>query len=131
MHELGVVLNMLDTLDAAAKRYGVSRIASVSVDVGEMTGIVPVYMHGVWPEAVNGTICAGSELYINMVKAIANCATAWLDRFDQDCADCGKDYEVMENARDDVPMCPFCGSTRWTLKQGDQLVIKEIEVAEE
>ena len=30
MHELGVVLNMLDTLDAAAKRYG----ASVSVDVG-------------------------------------------------------------------------------------------------
>ena len=74
MHELGVVLNMLDTLDAAAKRYGVSRIASVSVDVGEMTGIVPVYMHGVWPEAVNGTICAGSELYINMVKAIAHCA---------------------------------------------------------
>lgn len=54
-----------------------------------------------------------------MVKAIAHCA------------DCGKDYEVMENARDDVPMCPFCGSTRWTLKQGDQLVIKEIEVAEE
>ena len=42
MHELGVVLNMLDTLDAAAKRYGVSRIASVSVDVGELTGIVPV-----------------------------------------------------------------------------------------
>ena len=80
MHELGVVLNMLDTLDAAAKRYGVSRIASVSVDVGEMTGIVPVYMHGVWPEAVNGTICAGSELYINMVKAIAHCA------------DCGKDW---------------------------------------
>ena len=119
MHELGVVLNMLDTLDAAAKRYGVSRIASVSVDVGEMTGIVPVYMHGVWPEAVNGTICAGSELYINMVKAIAHCA------------DCGKDYEVMENARNDVPMCPFCGSTRWTLKQGAQLVIKDIEVAEE
>ena len=52
MRELGVVLNMLDTLDAAAKRYGVSRIASVSVDVGEMTGMVPVYMHGVWPEAV-------------------------------------------------------------------------------
>ena len=61
MHELGVVLNMLDTLDAAAKRYGVSRIASVSVDVGEMTGIVPGYMHGVWPEAVNGTICAYSK----------------------------------------------------------------------
>ena len=28
MHELGVVLNMLDTLDAAAKRYGVSRIGN-------------------------------------------------------------------------------------------------------
>lgn len=98
MHELGVVLNMLDTLDAAAKRYGVSRIASVSVDVGEMTGIVPVYMHGVWPEAVNGTICAGSELYINMVKAIAHCA------------DCGKDYEVMETPGTTSPCARFAAA---------------------
>ena len=119
MHELGVILNMLDTLDAAAKRNKVSRIATVSIDVGEMTGIVPTYMKGAWPEACNGTVCQGSELYINLVKAVSLCA------------DCGEEFLTMENAPGDVPTCPKCGSTRWTLKEGNGLVIREIGVEDE
>lgn len=119
MHELGVILNMLDTLEAAAKRNNVKHIETVSIDVGEMTGIVPTYMKGVWPEACNGTVCMGSELYINVVKAVSVCA------------DCGAEYLTMENAPNDVPTCPKCKSTRWTLKEGDGLVIKEIGVRDD
>ena len=119
MHELGVILNMLDTLESAAKRNNVKRIATVSIDVGEMTGIVPAYMKGVWPEACNNTVCHGSELFVNLVKAVSVCA------------DCKEEFFTMDNAPNDVPTCPKCGSTRWTLKEGDGLIIKEIGVEDE
>lgn len=116
MHEMGVIINMLQILEKAAKDNNVAEIASVSIELGEMTGVVSKYLLNCWPIAVDGTVCNRSELRIKEIRALANCHQ------------CGKDYLLMDNLSDDTPTCPFCSSTRWHLKDGDQLVITEIAV---
>jgi hydrogenase nickel incorporation protein HypA/HybF len=119
MHEMGVVINMLQSLERAAKQNNVTAIASVSIELGEMTGVVPQYLLNCWPAAVDGTVCHRSELYIKEVRALANCH------------ECNGDYLLMDNLVDETPTCPHCGSTRWHLKEGDQLVITEIAVKDD
>lgn len=116
MHEMGVVINMLQILEKSAKQNNVTEIASVSIELGEMTGVVPQYLLNCWPAAVDGTVCNRAELHIKEIRALANCHQ------------CGKDYFLMDNVPNDTPTCPFCGSTRWHLKDGDQLIITEIAV---
>lgn len=119
MHEMGVVINMLQTLERVAKQNDITSIARVSIELGEMTGVVPKYLLSCWPAAVDGTVCNRSELFIKEIRALANCH------------ECGKDYLLMDNLVDDTPVCPFCSSTRWHLKEGDQLLITEIAVQDD
>ena len=69
MHELGVLGYAIKTVDSVAEKNGVERIKFITLDVGESSGIVPDYLHKLYPVAIDGKKrFEGSELKIYIVS---------------------------------------------------------------
>lgn len=48
MHELGVVFKVADSVTAVAQQHGVSKIHSVTLEIGEVSTVIPEYLLDVW-----------------------------------------------------------------------------------
>lgn len=48
MHKLGVVFHIMDSLEEVAKENDVTRIQSVTVEVGEVSAVIPHYLTDFW-----------------------------------------------------------------------------------
>ncbi len=116
MHELGVVFHVIDSLKKVAADNGVERINKVTLQLGEVSTVIPSYLADCWKwAAAKEPLVAGAELAVETLPAITYCE------------DCDRDYPTVAYGR----TCPHCGSGRTYLKQGSEFLIKEIEVPEE
>jgi hypothetical protein len=48
MHELGIVMHVAKTLDETAEEYHITKIGSVTLEVGEVSGIITDYFCDCW-----------------------------------------------------------------------------------
>ena len=53
MHELGIVFAMIDQLEDVAKEQHLAHIQKVTVDLGEVSGIVTDFFEDAWTWAAN------------------------------------------------------------------------------
>ena len=112
MHELGVVKHVMKTLVDVAVENDVSRIGSVTLQIGEVSGIIEHLIIDCWNYfADKEPLFKGSELRIEQIKAVTFCE------------DCKKEYETVRYGK----ICPYCGSEHTFLVQGNEFEIKEIE----
>ena len=116
MHELGIVFHVIDRLEELAEENGVSRISKVTLEIGEVSGVVHEYLTDCWAWAVNGSrvrsdVLRGSELVIEPLPAVTVCNS------------CGKTYPTVSHGR----ICPFCRSEDTVLVSGNEMSIKEME----
>ena len=44
MHELGIVFNIINTVEELAKENNLTKIASITLQVGEFSSVVPHYL---------------------------------------------------------------------------------------
>ena len=113
MHELGVVFHVIDQIEELAKETNVEHINSVTLQIGTVTGIIPDYLTDCWNWAVskheNMTDC---ELKIEKIEAVTYCE------------DCEKTYNTIVYGK----TCPYCQSSNTYLLQGNEFMIKEMEV---
>lgn len=115
MHELGIVFKIIDTVKETAAENQVSQILSVTLDVGEVSTVIPSYLTDCWDWAVKKhDILKTSKLIVNQIPAITYCQA------------CGRQYKTVKYGR----TCPHCGSPDTYLIQGNELYIKEIEVSD-
>lgn len=113
MHELSIVFDILDTVEASAKANKVRLVKSVTLEIGEVSTIVPSYFRDVWKWAVEKReLTKGCKLKIKTIKAVSICR------------DCGTKYSTLEYAK----ICPNCKSTNTELLKGREVNIKEMEV---
>ena len=99
MHELGVVFHIIDSLEEVAKENDVTQIQSVTIEIGEVSTVIPNYL----------TDCA---MKVEILPAIT-----W-------CDGCKQEYPTVQHGR----ICPYCGSEKTWLLKGNELNIKEVEV---
>ncbi len=113
MHELGIIFHIIDELKIVAKENNVKHINSVTLEVGEVSTLIPSYLEDCWKWAVNkeDEVLKGAKLKIEVIKA---------ETF---CTHCGKTYETVKYAK----ICPYCKSDQTYLIKGNEKVIKEIE----
>ncbi len=112
MHEMGIIIHLSRTLDRIAEDNGLSRIGSVTVQVGEVSGIMTDLFTDAWEYFTRKSpILCGSELKLETIPAVTYCDG------------CGQNYETVKYGR----TCPNCGSTETWLIQGNECIIKEIE----
>lgn len=116
MHELGVVFYVIRDVKQVAEENQVKRVHTVTLEIGEVSGIVHHYLIDCWQWAVKKEpVLEGAELKIEEIKAATYCE------------DCGGEYETVRYAK----VCPYCGSEHTYLLRGNEFNIKEIEVYDE
>ena len=112
MHELGIVYHIIRDVENVARANGVSRVSSVTLLLGEVSGVVPDLLLDAWRWAADKKpITEGSELIVEPVEAVTHCEA------------CGRDYATVEHGK----TCPHCGSGETYLLQGQDVMIKQIE----
>ena len=113
MHELGVVFYVVRDVKEVALENNVERVTAVSLEIGEVSGIIHEYLTDCWNWArKKEPVMADAELKIETINAVTYCE------------DCGGEYETVVHGK----TCPLCGSENTYLKQGNEFLIKEIEV---
>lgn len=116
MHEMGIVLHLADTLDQTAAENHITKIGSVTLSVGEVSGIMTDYFTECWDYfKERHPLLKDSTLKLETIKAYTYCSN------------CEKTYETVKYGR----TCPYCGSGETWLITGNECVIKEIEAETE
>jgi hydrogenase nickel incorporation protein HypA/HybF len=110
LHELGVVIEVINTVESFAKNNGLEKIDTLVLQIGELSSMIPRYIEACYPIAVEGTLLQDSKLKIEVLPGNALCRK------------CGKVFNIIENHS----KCPSCGDMRWELLSGREFMIKEI-----
>ena len=112
MHELGIVVHIIKSVDEIGVKNELTKVESVTLEIGEVSGIVPEYLTDCWKWAVKKSeLLDGSELRVEQIDAVTYCEN------------CGKTYPTVQYAK----ICPHCGSGQTYLVTGSEVNIKEIE----
>lgn len=112
MHELGIVFHMIKTVERIAEENVLTSVSSVTLELGEVSGVVPHELTSCWNWAVAQTeVLKGAELRIETIPAVTLCEN------------CTHMYPTVPQGR----ICPLCGSEETVLLQGNEINLKEIE----
>ena len=113
MHELGLVNYVVKEVDKIAKEQGVEKVKSVTLEFGEVSGIVTSYLYDYWNwYSKKFPVFEGSTLYCEEIPAVT-----W-------CDDCKITYSTLAYGK----TCPHCGSGNTWLIRGNEMRIKSVEV---
>ena len=112
MHELSIVTHVAKSLDEIAKENNLSKIGSVTLQVGEVSGIMTDYFVECWDYfKKKHPLLQEAQLKLETIAAVTFCE------------DCKQEYETVKYGR----ICPYCGSEHTFLITGNECIIKEIE----
>lgn len=113
MHELGIVFEIIKSVEEVASQNQVKKVHQVVLEVGEVSTIVDVYLLDCWKWACSKReVMDGCELKIEKIKAITYCE------------DCKNTFETLAYGK----KCPHCESENTYLLKGQEINIKEIQV---
>jgi len=110
LHELGVVIEVVNTVEKFAKENGLSKIDTLVLQIGELSSMIPRYIEAYYPAAVDGTRLQETKLIIEILPGNAICQQ------------CNKVFNLIENNK----KCPSCESDDWEILCGKEFMIKEI-----
>lgn len=111
MHELGIVVKVLEQVDQLAAEYKAEKILKVTMEVGEVSSIVPDLFTDAFDWAKKKTRFAQeAELEMIIIEGRTYCRS------------CGETYKTVAHGK----KCPHCGSFDTYLLTGDQIIIKDI-----
>ncbi|MEE3467074.1 MAG: hydrogenase maturation nickel metallochaperone HypA [Eubacterium sp.] len=113
MHEMSYVVRFVNQAIESVKNEQAGRVSRLFVSVGEMTDVLPEYLHKYYTSAVEGTILEGSTLEVEMVPVRVQCAG------------CGQEYHP---DREHKYLCPFCSDGNGKVIAGRDVVLEKIEI---
>ena len=113
MHELGTVMYIIRTVEDCCRENQLTRVASVTLQVGEVSGILPKYLSDCWDWAVKRTeFLTEAALRIEPIRAVTLCT------------DCGQEYSPSSTQKSapvaaaKTPIC--CGAMNTQSKKSKQ-----------
>lgn len=110
MHELGIMIEVIKTVEDFAVKNNVTKIDTLVLQIGELSTIIPRYIEACYPAAVDNTMLQNTKLKIEILPGNGICKK------------CSKVFNLIENDN----KCPRCGSKDWNILCGKEFMIKEI-----
>lgn len=110
MHELGLIYQVIRTVDEVKQEQGLTEICEITLSVGEMTDVVPRFLEEAWKNAKQVLGYENTKLNIEIIEGRAKCN------------DCGK-TELVKSFDFE---CPHCNSTNLSIISGREFEIKNI-----
>lgn len=115
MHELGVVFHCIKELKEIAVENKVKKISGVTIEIGEVSTVIPYYFEDCWNWAIKKEdVLRDCQLTIEQLPAVTHCE------------DCLRDYPTVQYGK----TCPHCHSEHTFLLTGNEITIKQIEVSD-
>jgi hydrogenase nickel incorporation protein HypA/HybF len=112
MHEMSLCEGVLRILEESALSQGFSRVKTVCLEIGALSGVEKQAMRFGFDVVMKQTLAEGATLEIIDIPG-----EAW-------CMPCAKKVQV--SARFEA--CPECGSYQLQVTGGDEMRVKELEV---
>ena len=83
MHELGTVFYIIKEVEKVVEENDLSRVASVTVQIGKVSGIIPEYIVDCWNWARKETkYLKEAEMIVEDIEAVTYC-TNWKKKYDK------------------------------------------------
>ncbi len=112
MHEIGITQSIIEIAERHAREQGASRVLSVTVAIGELSGVVADSVIFCFEACARGTSLDGARLIVDAIPGRGRCS------------ECGA-----ETALDTFTFaCAACGGFALERVQGEELRITELEV---
>ena len=106
MHELSIVTYVVKQVQEIAKENNLTEIESVTLEFGEVSGIVPEYLEDCWNwYTKKEPIIQGTKFLYEIIPAVT-----W-------CDDCKQTYPTVQYGK----TCPHCGSGKTWLQQAAKI----------
>jgi hydrogenase nickel incorporation protein HypA/HybF len=116
MHELGLINYVVKQVSEIAEEKNIQKISSVTLEFGEVSGIVTSYLHDYWNWYTKKfPLFDGAALRTVEIPAVT-----W-------CDDCHIQYSTVKYGK----ICPHCGSGSTWLIRGNEMRIKNFEAVDE
>jgi len=112
VHEMSLCEGVLQVLEDEAKRQHFSKVKTVWLEIGAMSGVEVEAMRFCFDVVIRHTLADGAKLEIIEVPA-----EAW-------CLNCTQTVTVKQR----YDACPHCGSYQLQVTRGEEMRIKELEV---
>ena len=112
MHELSIVLGIVEVARQEFAKIKASRVSSIELEIGKLSGVEPMALDFAWPEATKNTLLENAERIIEYIPGKARCS------------ECGETFEL-ENIFDE---CPFCHGYFKDILAGRELRVKALSV---
>lgn len=113
MHELSIALNILEIAENTCREGGHGRIEIIRVRIGQASGVMTDALQFCFETARTGTAAEGAVLEIEEVPIGGSCRS------------CGGEFTADEKF---VLQCPLCGGPDFSVTQGNELDIIDMEV---
>lgn len=111
MHELGLVIHVIKAVEKLAAERQLTRIAALTLEIGEVSGVLPDYLFDCWDWAhKKSELLSDTLLQIEELPAVTACEA------------CGGTYATVKHAK----QCPHCQSTKTVLLRGNEFNIKQV-----
>ncbi|MBN1067695.1 hydrogenase maturation nickel metallochaperone HypA [Clostridium botulinum] len=110
MHELGVVFDVVKTVENFVRKNGLTKIDTLVLQIGELSSMIPKYIEACYPAAVDGTLLQDTKLEIEILPGNGICK------------ECNTVFNIIKNNG----KCSKCGGKYWEMLCGKEFMIKEI-----
>lgn len=110
MHELAICQSLLAQVEEVARDNDAERVSVVTVELGPLSGVVPVLLKRTFAVARRGTLAENAKLLVEETQPRIRCRS------------CGREATVPENQL----LCPDCGDFHVSLIGGDELILKTV-----
>lgn len=110
MHELSIVQGVVEICEQHA---GGRPVLEVTLEIGDLSGVVPEALEFCFEAATRDTLLEGARLVIDRIPATGHCGV------------CG----AVSGMKTYFDPCPCCGAPALTLRTGEEMRVKDLEVA--
>ncbi len=112
MHELGITRSIIEIAEAHARRQQARRVLSVTVAIGELSGVMVEAVEFCFEACSRGTLLEGARLVVERIPGRGRCPA------------CG----AVPDLDPQTFACPACGALGLERLQGEELRVLELEV---
>ncbi len=112
MHELSVVMSIVEMAEEKTRQHGATNVEQINIDIGCLAGIEFGALDFVWEAAVKDSVLEGAERIIHKIPGRGKCSV------------CGNQFQ-MNNIFDS---CPTCQSYQNEVITGQELIVKSLIV---
>ncbi|MDZ7717430.1 MAG: hydrogenase maturation nickel metallochaperone HypA [Balneolaceae bacterium] len=114
MHELSIVLNIVEIVEKEVFKADAESVSAVELDIGKLSTIEPAAFEFAWKHGIRDSVLERAELKINYIQGMGRCS------------ECNTLFEM--NALYDS--CPECGCYFSEIIEGKEMNIKTIRIEE-